>query len=107
MTRLAGLVEAVLELHQPTKTWSIGAKPDSCRQCHTTYPCPTVELIADATGSPLPEQRTTACDGAVRVDDGWTHCLLDRGHHLDGSDCANADGATGPYIDMKELFGVG
>lgn len=110
MERASGLVEALLALHTPTKTWGIGSKPDGCRQCHTTYPCPTVVLVAEVTGSPVPEERTTACDGAVPSEDGegFLMCLLDAGHHADGSHCKGQDGreAPWPYMTMEEaLFG--
>ena len=61
-TDLAGLVEALLSLHQPGMSYSgLGhPRPRTCQAClATTWPCPTVVLIAEVTGSPVPEQQLT------------------------------------------------
>lgn len=57
--RLAGLVEALLALHQPHDVYSGLGHPKPMKCCGHEWPCPTVRLIAQATGSPLPEQRLT------------------------------------------------
>lgn len=54
----AGLVEALMWLHQPKNSWSANLRPRNkvCAACSTqTWPCSTVKLIADATGSPVPD----------------------------------------------------
>lgn len=84
-----GLVEALVALHRPGKRFSGagGAKLDTCVVCSgEPFPCPTIRLVCDATGSPYPEQRKTGCDGMLPAEDGggWVICPLDRGHEPNG-----------------------
>jgi hypothetical protein len=59
---LAGLVEALLEMHQPGMSYDGLGHPRTrhCKACiMEDWPCATVTLIAETTGSPLPDQQHT------------------------------------------------
>lgn len=84
MNDLGGLVEALLALHQPGTSYDgLGhPKARSCRECLTeTWPCPTVRLIAETTGSPTPEPQITP-GGVASFHPDWCEC----GETYDGDD---------------------
>jgi hypothetical protein len=75
---LAGLVEALLHLHQVAEGGSYNGLGHpilkgcaGCGPAGNDWPCPTVRLIAEVTGSPVPEPVMT--EGLADFHPSWCH----------------------------------
>jgi hypothetical protein len=93
MSNVAGdLVEALLALHQPHSVYNGMGHPKVMQCCGSEWPCPTVLLVAEVTGSPVPEQKLTP-GGVAGFHPDW-HC--DERPDPDASSC----GVT--FVDAED-----